>query len=394
MTNGFGARCPVCDSNEVSRCIQIADVPVYCNVLLSSREQAINTARGDIELTYCKSCGHVFNSAFDVQKINYTQEYENSLHFSPRFQEYASSLAEQLVDRYQLYRKTIIEIACGKGEFLASICALGNNKGIGFDPSYVPGHVNDDTLENVEFIQDYYSEKYSAYQANLICCRQALEHIETPIKFLNTVRRAIGNQKDCAVFFEVPNVMFTLKDMGIWDLIYEHCSYFCADSLKKAFQISGYEVSNVQTTFGHQFLCADAFPNDINELNIDSSNGVEGVEEYAEKFEQSYKEKTEIWKSRLEDFKRRGLKVVVWGAGSKGVTFLNALNIREEVEYIVDLNPHKHGKFVPGTGHEVVAPNYLKTCRPEAIIVMNPLYTEEIGRIVGEMDIKAAIISE
>ena len=127
--------CVVCESRDIEIFIEIPQVPVYCNVLYHTREEAIRAPKADMKLGFCRACGHIYNFAFDPDKLDYTQEYENSLHHSPRFQEYATSLATQLIERHNLYNKDIIEIGCGSGDFLKLLCELGGNRGVGFDPS-------------------------------------------------------------------------------------------------------------------------------------------------------------------------------------------------------------------------------------------------------------------
>jgi 2-polyprenyl-3-methyl-5-hydroxy-6-metoxy-1,4-benzoquinol methylase len=388
-------QCPVCYSKEISACIEIVNVPVYCNVLLKSRTQALAANKGDIELVFCEDCGHLFNAAFDPRRMDYDSDYENSLHYSQQFQKYAESLAFQLVDKYNLHNKSVVEIACGKGDFLTLLCNLGENHGIGFDPSYELGRVSDPEKTNITFIKDYYSEKYADHKADLVCCRHALEHIHWPLEFLSIVKKAIGNN-DTAVFFEVPNALFTIKDMGIWDIIYEHCSYFCENSLKQVFLKAGFSVSQVQSVFGDQFLCIDASPVKEHRLQDEDQEtcNKDELKSYVQAFSKKYSEKTRNWKRKLEDFTLNNLRTVIWGAGSKGVTFLNALEIQKEIEYIVDINPHKWGKFVPGTGHEVVAPEFLIDYQPDNIIVMNPMYVEEVRTMAKDMGVKAEIIVE
>ena len=105
-------------------------------------------------------------------------------------------------------------------------------------------------------------------------------------------------------------------------------------------------------------------------------------------------EKVEAWKERLESYKKEGKRVSVWGAGSKGVTFLNALKVGEEIGNIVDLNVNKQGKFVPGTGHQVVSPDHLKQYQPDIVIVMNPIYTDEIAQSLKDMGVNATMVAE
>ena len=81
----------------------------------------------------------------------------------------------------------------------------------------------------------------------------------------------------------------------------------------------------------------------------------------------------------------RQKKVVLWGAGSKGVAFLSMLNVHNEIEYAVDINPYKKGTYMAGTGHQIVGPEILKGYRPDIVIVMNPIYSREIRETLRGM---------
>ena len=73
-----------------------------------------------------------------------------------------------------------------------------------------------------------------------------------------------------------------------------------------------------------------------------------------------------------------GKRVVIWGAGSKGVSFLTTLGLSDEIACAVDVNPHLSGMFIPGSGHEIVEPARLSNYEPDIVIVMNPIYRHEI----------------
>ena len=98
-------------------------------------------------------------------------------------------------------------------------------------------------------------------------------------------------------------------------------------------------------------------------------------------FAQTYRAKVEEWASRLQVLEHQSRKVVVWGAGAKATTFLNLLKPKV-VEYVVDVNPRKHGKYVAGTGQQIVPPEFLCNYAADEIISMNPNYLEEIARWV------------
>ena len=82
---------------------------------------------------------------------------------------------------------------------------------------------------------------------------------------------------------------------------------------------------------------------------------------------------------------------MLWGSGSKGVAFLNTLAGAELIEYVVDINPYKHGKFMAGTGQEIVAPERLRDYRPDVVIAMNPIYLNEIQRSLDELGVAAEL---
>lgn len=389
MTN---TACPVCQTAAPKTFLDLKNLPIYCNLLWADQAEARDCPKGNIRLVFCEHCGAITNADFDPSLLGYSQDYENSLHYSGRFQTYAKELAERLVEQHQLRGKKIVEIGCGKGDFLVSLCQLGNNTGIGFDNSYVkrPEHVA--LGSQVTFVQDFYSEKYAEYQGDLVCCRQVLEHIQQPADMLEPVRKTIGDSEDTAVFFEVPNALYTFDNMMIWDIIYEHCTYFTPVSLAYTFAAAGYRTQRVREEFGGQFISIEAYPAKGLDATVDKvavSRLAETIASFGTRFETQMAQ----WQSTLAGMFTEGKKVVIWGSGSKGVTFLNLLQLQDDIEFAVDINPRKQGKFIPGTGQEIVAPEKMAAYRPDIVIVMNPLYLEEIRDSLLAMGLSPQILS-
>ncbi len=385
--------CPICGSGAVYHFMDIQQAPVYCNVLWDTREAAIAAPRGDIALGYCPACGHVYNYAFDSSLMDYSQEYENSLHFSERFQQYANDLATRLIERYDLRGRNIIEIGCGKGDFLRQICRLGSNRGIGFDKSFVPDPVRDALDPNVRFVVDFFGAAYAHEPADLIVCRHVLEHIERPRAFIEDLLRVIGDRQP-VVYFEVPNALWTLRDLGIWDIIYEHCSYFSPASLVHLFETAGFETLDVREEFGGQFLAIEARPaSDGVSLSAQARLDFDRMMRDVTAFGDNYRAKVAHWRARLGDLASQRRRAVVWGAGSKGVTFLNVFRDQGAIEYVVDINPRKQGKYVAGSGQRVVEPAFLRSYEPDVVIVMNAIYIDEIRRMLAALGVAAAVES-
>ena len=251
--------CPNCGAIGLSIFYEVQAVPVHSCLMLSTREDALNFPSGDVELGFCDRCGFITNTLFDAKWSAYAPNYEDQQSFSPTFNRFAKELAQQLIDRYDLHNKAIVEIGCSKGDFLHLLCELGNNTGVGIDPSAVPGRVSSSAADRVTLIQDYYSEKYSEHVGDFICCRHTLEHIQPTAEFIRTVRQSIGDRA-VSVVFEIPDTVRVLEDAAFEDIYYEHCSYFTPGSLARLFRHCGFEVTDLYRAYGDQYLLIDARP--------------------------------------------------------------------------------------------------------------------------------------
>jgi len=315
--------------------------------------------------------------------------FENSQFFSKKFQEYINSLADTLSERYDLHQKKIIEIGSGKGDFLKLLCNLGENNGFGFDPSFTPDPADQKEKGKIVFIPDYYSTRHSDTQADLICCRHVLEHIPDPIHFLKTIRQAVSPQSNPGIYFEVPNMSWILREKVICDIIYEHCSYFSKESLTYALSRAGFDISEIQEAFDGQFLSLNGHCG----KEVEPTSGeTKMIEKDVFVFGKDYLERLEQWRAQMRKMSEAGKKVVVWSAGSKGITFLN-LTVREgSVEYVIDINPRKQSMFIAGTGQQIVPPDFLKDYQPDIVLVMNSIYKREIEKMMSQLGVKSELI--
>lgn len=383
-------RCPSCRSADLREFYRASGVPAHSCVLLATREEATGYPTGDIRLAFCQTCGFITNLAFDPSLIDYTQDYEETQGFSGRFNEFARSLAERLIERHGLRGKEILEIGCGKGEFLVLLCELGGNRGLGIDPSYVPERL--DTAAKVRFIRDYYDDRFTHLTGDLVCCRHTLEHIGPTGRFMEQIAGSARARPGAAVFLEVPDVRRVLRESAFWDIYHEHCSYFSPGSLARLFRATGLEVLDLALGFDDQYILLDARLGDgTSPLPLEER--VEELAEDVEAFQAHSQEHADRWADRIRSIHERGRRAVLWGSGSKGVAFLTTLGIRDEIEFVVDINPFRHGMHMPGTGQPIVAPAQLRESRPDVVIVMNPIYRDEIQRDLDGMGLAPEVLA-
>lgn len=368
--------CPLCGSNDLFEMLAF-DTPVMCNVLFPERQVARDADRGRLTLAFCKSCSHAFNSTYEENKISYTPNYNSSLEHSGHFRAFAAALADRLNRSYELSGKTVVEIGCGKGDFLNRLCTVANAQGFGFDTSVADRQAPSNS--KVRFIQDYFDESYIDVRPDLLIGRHVLEHIGEPVAFLESLRRHPSINPETLFYFETPNGLYTFRDHGIWDLIYEHVSYFTEASLSMAFERAGFEVLDVGASFSDQYVYIEARPRSAQRSNTTRNHG--DIKGLVESFQEIYHHKIQRWAQYVS--RHDAGETVVWGAGSKGITFVNSVPGGEQLRALVDLNPHKQGRFAPLHGTPVVRPDDLSRQQPRSIIIMNPVYCDEIARIVA-----------
>jgi len=385
--------CPVCGGPNKQTILDRTEAPIFCNVLYNSREEALRAERGRLQLVYCPDCGMIYNAAFDPHLVTYADDYENAQHFSPRFSQYLGELASHLVAEYNIYDKDVVEIGCGDAQFLTLICQTGRNRGIGFDPAARNSGIAAGESD-VTIVPELYTEGAETPSPDFVCCRHVLEHIFDPISFLRSIRRTLKNSPDSHVYFEVPNVLSAVRDLAVWEFLYEHGQYFSESSLSTLFARCGFDVLDISESFGGQFLSLVATPargkprrRQVEPVEQQLSDPLVGV------FESHYNSTIEFWRDTLQQLFERNKEVAVWGAGTKGVMFLNSVPGGERVHYAVDINPRKHGCYVAGTGQQIISPSEIKKLSLDVVLVMNPVYENEIRTELKSADCHAQVMA-
>lgn len=375
--------CPNCRQSDFEDFFEIRNAPVHSLVTIKDREEALEIPRKDITLAFCNHCGFIFNSSFDTSLDYYTQGYEDQQGFSPTFVKFLTGVTQKFIDRYDIKNKEVIEIGCGKGDFISLISELGNNKGIGIDPAWVPGRTKENP--NVRFIKEFYSEKHGDLKADCISCRHTLEHIHDTYGFMETIRKSIRDNQKVVLFFEVPSIVRILQIQAFWDIFYEHCTYMSPGSLGRLFRMTGFEVLDMYLEYDNQYLFIEAKPVEGTSGKVHPlEESVEDLKQLTLEFVRKINLQLGEWRNRLAGFKQEGKKVVIWGGGSKSVGFLTQFDDIGIIEHVVDINPHMHGNFIPGIGKQYVSPDFLTDYKPDVVIIMNSVYMEEIRKMLNE----------
>ena len=381
-------RCPACGSSDPDVFYRLEGVPAADALILDSREEAIAFPRGDVELAWCRCCGFVFNASFVARLTEYSARYEERQSASPTFTSFQRALVERLIERYDLRRKTIVEIGCGKGEFLSALCELGDNRGIGFDPAWRAG-VAAPARGHVEIQKRLFDEDTPYAACDFVICRMTLEHIAEVGRFVRQLARWLD--AGVTVLFQVPDAARILAEGAFWDVYYEHCSYFTESSLTALFTHAGFEVLRATREYGAQYLTMEAMRRGRPDA-IPNLGETDTVARLVENFRAAAPAVQREWRRRIDDWRDANRRVAIWGSGSKAVSFLSTLGIGSEIGCVVDINAARHGRYVPGSGHLISSPEQLREYQPDHIVLMNPVYHGEVAQMLEKTGIATDLV--
>ena len=350
--------CPNCKEGNIEDFFNINRAPIFSLVTLKTKDEALNVPRKDIELAFCHNCGFIFNRLYDASIDYFSLGYEDQQGFSKTFREYLRRIACELIEKYNLRGKTIVEIGCGKGDFVNLINELAGGKGIGIDPAYEAGRQKN---ANLKFYNEFYTLYHGKIHSDLICCRHTLEHIHQTRKFLQLIRKSLSDDNQPILFFEIPEMNRILDIQAFWDIYYEHCSYFNASSLSYLFRKTGFEILDIRLDYNDQYLLIEAIPaQDPSDKTFEIEESIEDQKRRVNIFKTRVNEQLSQWKRRLLQMKEQRKRTVIWGGGSKAVGFLTNFADLNLIEYVVDINPHMEKQLHPRNWQQVCTTRLFK----------------------------------
>jgi hypothetical protein len=271
-------------------------------------------------------------------------------------------------------------LGCGQGEFLRALNHVTGAQCLGFDPAYrnepLPSGIR---LEPNLMPQDFGEE------FDLFVCRMTLEHLQEPGRVLDWIGALRGGH-GAVLFATVPSAEYIWLEGAFWDLYYEHVNYFTPDSIKSALESRGYADVEISAKFGRQYLEIIAnFPNTRGDSPSTQPTRLVSLTDIQRRLTQN----VQAWRHAFVKWTKDGKKVVIWGGASKTVAFYNAVP-EAQCAITVDINPRRHGKFLPESGAQIRDPQTLVAEQPDVVIAMNPNYLGEIQKDLDDMGIYPA----
>lgn len=357
--------CPLCGSGQSETLFERDAVPVLLNRFYLNRAASLAAPLGRLQIAVCSGCGFTFNRCFDPSLVVYDAGYDNDQTGSPRFAVHLDGIRDRLLGLLAQRPARVLEIGCGQAGFLEALVArsAASIEAVGWDPAWRPRPVSPDLRVAA---RAFGAERPEEPAFDLVYARHVIEHVADPVALL-AATASVLTPGGC-VCVEVPALEWILAQDQQQDFFYEHCNYFSAASLADAFRRAGFGAVRIDRVFGGQYLWAEASlegaPPDIACAPVRRRPEMGGLQ---------------AWRRRLVAFREAG-RVALWGAGAKGVSFAREVDPAAELlAGLIDINVNKQRHFIPGSGHPVLSPEAAARIGIAVILVMNPIYADEIA---------------
>ena len=395
-TNTSGKKqCPICSNGNIRFFLETNPIPIHTHLLWQKREDAVSAPMGDFSMGFCESCGHIFNTAFNSDLLHYSQWFENSLHPASRFQSFNRLEIDHLIEKYGMHAKSVLEIGRGSGEYALLFSELAENHSTIFQPCDSDGYTTPSGLEFETYIRECSNEPFTRFQADLICCQDALEQSHRPREFVANLRHAIGERYTTIGYFQVHDGLAMLRDDPFRALSYENFSLFTPSSLGTLFAANGFQILQQRSSVEEKTLIIEVSPmlEGTRQGNPETAYDLNEVAREVKDIQQKFFEWIGALKERLNDLNANGKKVAFWGADWRGATILNTLHAHETVKVVVDPDFNKQELHISGTGHRVVTPGHLTTLKPDVLLIADPAHDQEIRFLVSAMQLSPEFIT-
>lgn len=391
---GF-VHCRLCDSNRLLSILDLGATPP-CEKLLTVDELDLAEPTFPLHLRLCEDCLLLQIPALITPEDTFT-EYAYFSSFSDSWVQHAKTFVDETVKRLGLEKDSlVIEVASNDGYLLQHVVAAGIPC-LGIEPSVNVGaaaRANGVPTETA-FLDERLASSVRAEHgpADLVIANNVYAHIPDLLGFTRSLGGLLAD--DGWLSIEVHHAL-NLVSLGQFDTIYhEHFQYYTLLSAMRALATAGLAVVDVDLlpTHGGSIRVwarpekAAAAPTErvAEVLRIEEAAGLHQVDGYLQLRPRTEAIRHDLLRFLLE-CRSEGKRVVGYGAPGKGNTLLNYCGIRSDLlEYTVDRNPYKHGKFTPGTRIPIHDPAMIAKDRPDVVLALpwnlEPELTDQLGYI-------------
>lgn len=336
-----------------------------------------------LRVLVCQECWLVQTEDFARADELFEASYVYFSSYSTTWLQHASRYVNEMVERFDLDPQSlVIEVAANDGYLLQYVKAKGIPC-LGIEPT--SGTAAAAIAKGIPVIEGFFGSILAdalvrdGKRAALTAANNVLAHVPDINDFVGAFRRVLKPQGVST--FEFPHLLRLLQEVQFDTIYHEHFSYLSLMAVEGIFRANGIEVFDVEELPTHggslrvyaqradtgsraRTARVDAILGAERAAGMDRREGYSGFQERADRVKNGFL-------THLLEARSAGRQVVGYGAAAKGNTLLNYAGVRPDlIAYVVDRNPAKQGKFLPGSRIPVVAEERLRATRPDEIIIL------------------------
>lgn len=361
------------------------------NSFLRKEQLAKEEAYYPLKIFVCTNCFLVQVDEYKSAKDIFNDEYVYFSSYSKSWLKHASYYCDLMTDRFGLNENSyVIEIASNDGYLLQYF----NSKKIpvlGIEPTANTAEIaiKRGIPTKVKYFGVKTAEKLLAddHKADLLLGNNVLAHVPDINDFVKGMKIILSDEG--VITMEFPHLYQLIKQNQFDTIYHEHFSYLSFTTVKQIFEASGLEMFDVEELSTHggslrvfakhlEDKTKEISPNVKELLKKEEAEGIIDIEYYYG-FQKTCDKIKSDFLSFIHEARKEGKKIAGYGAAAKGNTLMNYCRIKkDDISYVVDANPHKQNKYLPGIHTPVVGEEVLKKDKPDYVIIFPWNIKEEI----------------
>jgi len=336
-----------------------------------------------LRVLVCTHCWLVQTEDFADREEFFNADYAYFSSFSTTWLEHAKQYIAEMVTRFNLNTNShVIEVAANDGYLLQYVKAL-NIPCTGVEPTASTAKLARE--KGITIVEDFFSISLAkeliaqGKQADLITANNVLAHVPDINDFVAAF--AILLKPKGVATFEFPYLMDLIEGTQFDTIYHEHFSYFSVTAVNHIFTSNGLSIFDIEQLKTHggslrvyaQRIDQGVMPTSsyvIDLLNKENHKGITLPSCYTD-FHYKVDKVKNAFLSFLIDARNQDKSVAAYGAAAKGNTIMNYAGIRPDlISFVVDRNPAKQGKFMPGSRIPIVDEKHLLTHKPDYVVIL------------------------
>lgn len=336
-----------------------------------------------LRILVCESCWLVQTEDHAGREALFTDDYAYFSSFSSSWLAHSRRYVDAMIGRFGLGKDSMVaEVAANDGYLLQYV----KDAGIacyGVEPTASTAQAARE--RGIDIVQRFFGVELgdelteAGRAADLIAANNVLAHVPDINDFVSGFAALLKPQG--VATFEFPHLLRMVQE-GQFDTVYhEHYSYLSLTAVSRIFTANGlsvFDVEHLSTHGGSLRVFAQRLDTGKHETSAEVARtldeehraGVATPDFYARFQQQAERVKNDLL-AFLVELRRGGKRIAAYGAAAKGNTLLNFAGVRPDLlPYVVDLNPAKQGKYLPGSHIPIVAEARLREDRPEYILIL------------------------